>query len=207
GKTRLTPGSGVNLKYHCFEEYPDSDNIIKFLFIGRIMKDKGIDELLEAAQKVKCMYPNVQFDLVGYCEENYTKRLSDFENRGIIKYHGQQDDVHSFIKGAHAIIHPSYHEGMANVLLEAASTGRPVLASNIPGCRETFDEGVTGYGFEVRNTSALVNTIEKFIKLPYEDKKQMGIAGRVKVEHEFDRQIVVDCYMEEIGEILSRQNR
>ncbi len=207
GKTRLIPGSGVNLKYHCFEEYPDSDNIIKFLFIGRIMKDKGIDELLEAAQKVKCMYPNVQFDLVGYCEENYTKRLSDFENRGIIKYHGQQDDVHSFIKGAHAIIHPSYHEGMANVLLEAASTGRPVLASNIPGCRETFDEGVTGYGFEVRNTSALVNTIEKFIKLPYEDKKQMGIAGRAKVEREFDRQIVIDSYMEEINKILNMYQR
>jgi glycosyltransferase involved in cell wall biosynthesis len=92
GKTKLIPGSGVNLNYHCFEDYPDSDDIIKFLFIGRIMKDKGIDELLEAAQKIKGMYPNVQFDLVGYCEENYTKRLSDFENRGIIKYHGQQNE-------------------------------------------------------------------------------------------------------------------
>jgi glycosyltransferase involved in cell wall biosynthesis len=202
GKTKLIPGSGVNLNYHCFEDYPDSDDIIKFLFIGRIMKDKGIDELLEAAQKIKGMYPNVQFDLVGYCEENYTKRLSDFENRGIIKYHGQQDDVHSFIKGAHAIIHPSYHEGMANVLLEAASTGRPVLASNIPGCRETFDEGISGYGFEVRNTLALVNTIEKFIQLPYEKKKQMGIAGRSKVEREFDRQIVIDSYMEEINKLM-----
>jgi glycosyltransferase involved in cell wall biosynthesis len=98
-------------------------------------------------------------------------------------------------------LHP-YHEGMANVLLEAASSGRPVMAFAIPGCGETFDEGVTGYGFEVRNTSALVNTIEKFIKLPYEEKKQMGTAGRAKVEREFDRQIVIDSYMEEINRIL-----
>jgi galacturonosyltransferase len=202
GKTRLIPGSGVNLNYHCFEEYPDSDNTISFLFIGRIMKDKGIEELLEAAQRIKGMYSHVQFDLVGSCEENYAERLSDLENRGIIKYHGQQDDVHSFIKGANAIILPSYHEGMANVLLEAASSGRPVLASNIPGCRETFDEGVTGYGFEVRNTEALVNAIEKFIRLPYEEKKKMGIAGRAKVEREFDRQIVIDSYMEEINKVL-----
>jgi glycosyltransferase involved in cell wall biosynthesis len=96
---------------------------------------------------------------------------------------------------------------MANVLLEAASTGRPVLASNIPGCRETFDEGVTGYGFEVRNISALVNTMEKFIKLLYENKKQMGIAGRAKVEREFDRQIVIDSYMEEINKIIYMYQR
>jgi galacturonosyltransferase len=86
---------------------------------------------------------------------------------------------------------------MANVLLEAASSGHPVMGSNIPGCRETFDEGVSGYGFEVRNTAALVNKIEKFIRLPYEDNKQMGIACRAKVEREFDRQIMTDSYMEE----------
>ncbi|MCR6546199.1 glycosyltransferase family 4 protein [Dehalobacterium formicoaceticum] len=207
GKTKLIPGSGVNLKYHRFEDYPDSDDIIKFLFIGRIMRNKGIDELLEAAQRIKNMYPNVRFDLVGDCEENYAERLLDLENRGIITYYGQQDDVHSFLKGAHAIVLPSYHEGMANVLLEAASSGRPVIASNIPGCRETFDEGVTGYGFEVRNTEALVNTIEKFIRLPYDEKKQMGISGRAKIEREFDRQMVIDSYMEEINRILYMYKR
>ncbi len=113
-----------------------------------------------------------------------------------------EDDVHITLKEYHAVILPSYHEGMANVLLEAASSGRPVIASDIPGCRETFDEGVSGYGFEVKNTEALVNTIEKFIQLPYEEKKQMGIAGRAKVEREFDRQIVIDSYMEEINKIL-----
>lgn len=207
GKTRLIPGSGVNLKYHCFEDYPESEDIIKLLFVGRIMKNKGIDELLESAQRIKGMYPNVRFDLVGDCEENYKERLSELENQGVIIYHGQQDDIHSFIKRAHAIIHPSYHEGMSNVLLEAASSGRPVIASNISGCRETFNEGISGYGFEPRNIVALVDAIEKFVKLPYVDKKQMGMAGRARMEDEFDRQIVIDSYMEEINKILYMNQR
>jgi glycosyltransferase involved in cell wall biosynthesis len=104
-------------------------------------------------------------------------------------------------------IHPPYHEGIANVLLETASTSRPALASNIPGCKETFDAGVSGFGFEVRNTLALVSAIEKFIELPYEEKNKMGIAGRAKVEHEFDRQIVVDAYMKEINKIVYMYQR
>lgn len=201
-KTALIPGSGVNLKQHCFEDYPDDSNGLKFLFIGRIMKDKGIGELLKAAPRIKAKYSNVQFELIGDSEENYTEQIKVLEEQGIIKYYGQQRDVHSFIKNSHATILPSYHEGTANVLLESASSGRPVIASKVPGCRETFEEGVSGFGFEVRNTAALVNTIEKFIQLPYEDKKQMGIAGRLKVEREFDRQIVIDSYMEEIHNLL-----
>ena len=148
GKTILIPGSGVNLAQHSFEEYPKNNQIIKFLIIGRIMKAKGINELLEAAKQVKGKYPHIQFELIGGKEEDYTSLLQQYENRNIIKYHGRQKDVHMFIKNSHAIINPSYHEGMSNVLLESASTGRPVLASNIPGCKETFDEGVSGFGFE-----------------------------------------------------------
>ena len=116
-----------------------------------------------------------------------------------------QDDVHSFIKCCHAVILPSYHEGMSNVLLEAASSGRPVIASNIPGCQEIFDEGVSGYGFEVGNKVDLINAIEKFIKLPYADKRLMGLAGRYKVENNFDRKIVLDSYMEEINRIIGER--
>ena len=204
GNTRLIPGSGVNINYHCFEEYPDDDNKIKFLFLGRIMKDKGINELLDAAVQIKAKYSNIYFNLIGDCEEDYYERLKELQEKGIIKYHGRQSDVHSFIKESHAVILPSYHEGMSNVLLEAASTGRPVLASNIPGCKETFDEGVSGFGFEAKSVDSLVKVIIKFIELPYEKKKQMGLAGRKKMEREFDRNIVVNAYLDEINKVLLR---
>lgn len=197
-KSRLIPGSGVNLEQHNFEEYPEDDKTIRFLFIGRIMKAKGIDELLEAAKKVKAKYPNIQFDLIGGSEEDYTKKLTELESSGIIKYHGQQNDVHSFIKKSHATILPSYHEGTANVLLESASSGRPVLASKATGCIETFDDGSSGLGFEVKDTNSLIEAIVKFIKLPYDKKKAMGIAGRKKMEREFDRGMVINAYIEEI---------
>lgn len=178
--TRLVPGSGVNLQHHCFEEYPDNDDVVKFLFIGRIMKDKGVGELLDAAPRVKIKYPNSQFDIIGDSEEDYTDQLLKLEEQGIIKYHGRQNDVHSFIKNSHAIVLPSYHEGTANVLLESASSGRPVLASKVTGCIETFDEGISGLGFEAKNVDSLVDVILKFIEIPHEQKKAMGIAGRKK---------------------------
>jgi galacturonosyltransferase len=103
----------------------------------------------------------------------------------------------------HAVVLPSYHEGMANVLLEAAACARPVLASDVPGCRETFDEGFSGIGFEPRSVDSLEHAIETFIALPYEKKVAMGLAGRKKVELEFDRQIIVDAYMHEIHKVLN----
>lgn len=201
GKIRIIPGSGVNLAQHTFEGYPANDNKLKFLFIGRIMKAKGIEELLEAAKIIKKKHPYTQFNLIGGMEENYLKKLRELENQNVIKYYGQQKDVHSFIKESHAIVLPSYHEGLSNVLLESASTGRPVLASRVPGCSETFDEDITGIGFEVKNVKSLVGAIEKFISLPYKSKVEMGKAGRAKVEKEFDRRIVIDSYLDEISKI------
>ncbi|MFJ7186828.1 glycosyltransferase family 4 protein [Lysinibacillus xylanilyticus] len=205
-KTRLIPGSGVNLEQHKFEKYPMSDEKVRFLFIGRIMKAKGIEELFEAAKLVKENYPNVQFHLIGGIEENYNEEIDKLEKLGIIKYHGQQNDVHSFIKKSHATILPSYHEGLANVLLESASSGRPVLASGVPGCVETFDDGLTGFGFEVMSVESLVKAITKFVNLPYEQKKEMGIAGRTKMENEFDRNIVINAYLQEINTIMEDSN-
>jgi galacturonosyltransferase len=174
-KSRLIPGSGVNLEEHSFEEYPEDDKNIRFLFIGRIMKDKGIDELLEAAKVIKVSYPDVQFDVVGRLDGYDIVRLNDYVKKGIINYYGQQDDVHSFIKRSHAIVLPSYHEGLSNVLLESAASGRPVIASRVPGCVETFDEGLSGLGFDVKSVTSLVEVLIKFINLPYEKKKSMSV--------------------------------
>jgi galacturonosyltransferase len=204
-KTRLIPGSGVNLEQHNFEEYPENNGIVKFLFIGRIMKAKGIDELLDAAKKIKAQYPDTQFDLIGGIEEDYIDQLAELEKLGVIKYHGQQEDVHSFIKIVNATILPSYHEGTANVLLESAASGRPVLASAVTGCIETFDEGLSGLGFDVKDVISLTDTITKFINLSYAEKKSMGIAGRRKMEKLFDRRIVINAYIEEINNILNNK--
>jgi glycosyltransferase involved in cell wall biosynthesis len=201
GRHRIIPGSGVNLTTHPFEEYPDDSGLVKFLFIGRIMRDKGIEELIEAAIKIKKEFKNVQFDAIGFYESDYEKRAIELSELGVITFHGVKDNVHEYIKSTHAVVLPSYHEGMANVLLEAASSGRPVIASNIPGCKETFDEGVSGIGFEVRNSSALTDACVQFVTLPYAQKKAMGVAGRNKMEKEFDRNIVVNAYIDEIERI------
>lgn len=199
----LLPGSGVNVHQHVYEKYPDKDKGLRLLFVGRIMKNKGVEELFEAAKIINRSYKNIFFDFVGMCEENYRKELYSLSEKGIINYYGPQKDVHDFYKKSHGIILPSYHEGTSNVLLEAASTGRPVLASNVPGCRETFNEGLSGISFEPRNTDSLVAAIESFIEMHHERKESMGFAGRLKMEEEYDREIVVDKYLQEIERVGS----
>ena len=202
GRRKVIPGSGVNLRVHKYCNYPLNQAEIHFLFIGRVMKDKGSDELLNAAEMIKQEHPNVVFDIVGRCEEEeFKKKIESANKKGIIVFHGFQSDVTPFLEKAHALIQPSYHEGLSNVLLEAAATGRPVLASKVAGCMETFDEGVTGIGFNAKSVDSLYKAIEKFIAMPYEQKKEMGKKGRLKVENEFSRQTVVDYYMKEIDSI------
>jgi lipopolysaccharide/colanic/teichoic acid biosynthesis glycosyltransferase/glycosyltransferase involved in cell wall biosynthesis/nucleoside-diphosphate-sugar epimerase len=206
GNYELLPGSGVNLIQHKFEKYPEVKDPLIFTTIGRIMKDKGIDELLDAANIVKKKYPNVQFRLIGFFDDNYQSKVEKAVKKGIVEYIEQQKDIHPFIKESHAIIHPSHHEGMSNVLLESAATGRPVIASKIPGCREAFDEGVSGFGFEAQNANDLVRAIQKFINLPYVNKMEMGKNGRLKMESSFDRNIVVEKYLDRITEIMEAQD-
>lgn len=202
---RLVPGSGVNLDRHSFEEYPVKGESVTFLYVGRIMREKGMDELLYVAEKLKEKYPDSCFELVGYYEDDYKETVEEKQKAGILRLIGYQKEMHPYYTKASVVVMPSYHEGMSNVVLEAAATGRPVLASDIPGCREGFEDGITGIGFQPRDKEAFLEAAEKFMKLTYEERKQMGIAARKKMEREFDRNIVVSAYMDEIDKCLDRR--
>lgn len=198
GKNRLIPGSGVNLSQYKYADYPSEREGIRFLFVGRIMRDKGIEELLTAMTEIQKKYKEVRLDIVGGCDEDYTIALKKAVQNGAVSYHGFQKDMYKFYKNCHCVILPSYHEGLANVLLEGSATGRPVITTNIPGCKETFVEGKTGYGCEPKNAYSLQLAIEKFLELSFDKRKQMGLNARGKIEIEFDRKIVVEAYMEEL---------
>lgn len=198
----LLPGSGVNLTKHCFEKYPSEEDGVRFLYIGRMMKDKGSDELLYAAEKIAKANHNVYFDVIGLCEEDkYVNTINKLARSGIMKIYPFQDNIHDVIKDHHCIIHPSYHEGMSNALLEAAAVGRPVIASNISGCKETFDDGISGFSVEARDKEDLILGINKFLNMSPEEHARMGAAGRKKMETSFDRQIIVQKYLHIIKDI------
>ena len=197
----LLPGSGVNLEKFLPQEFPSIENGVNFLFIGRIMKDKGFDELLQAAKVIKSKYDNISFDIVGKFVDDYKDVVDSSVNEGLVNFHGKQIDVKPFLAKSHCVILPSYHEGMSNVLLEAAASGRPVITTNVPGCRETFDEGVSGFGCEAKDVDSLVNAIEKFLSLTCEEMKTMGVAGRSKMEKQFNRNIIIDTYFKELQKL------
>lgn len=201
-KCKLIPGSGVNLEQYKVLPYPDNIEKIKFLFISRIMKEKGIEQYLEAAKIIKNKYSNIEFHILGFCEQEYEEKLKNLTEDGIISYHGLQKDVIPFLQETSCLIHPSYYpEGMSNVLLEASASGRPVITTNRSGCKEIVEDGKTGYIIEIKNSQQLIDKIEEFLKLSNEQRKQMGLEARKKVEKEFNRNIVIDKYIKEINNI------
>lgn len=203
-KYELLPGSGVNLDEFKYSEYPMDDKI-RFVFISRIMKEKGIDQYLETAKVIKSRYDNIEFHICGFCEdENYIKILKEYEEREIIKYHGMVENIKDVIIESHCIIHPTYYpEGMSNVLLESNACGRPTITTNRSGCREIVNDGENGYIVPEKNTEELIKATEMFLKKNYLEKAEMGYQGREHVKKNFDRNIVVNKYLQHIKRIES----
>ena len=194
------PGSGVNLEKFSVQPFPSSDTV-DFLFVARVMKAKGIEEYIEAAKNVRKQHPEAVFHVLGGCDEEYKERLEEETRQGTIVYHGRVDNMPDFERMSQCTIQPSYYpEGMSNVILEAAASGRPVITTDHPGCREGVDDGVTGYIVPIKNTSALSEAIFKFLRLSTEQRIEMGLRGRHKMEREFDRKIVTEAYIDTIRE-------
>lgn len=200
GKHKLLPGSGVNLERFPLRNYPDDENVVvRFAFISRIMKEKGIEQYLAAAKAIKSKYPNTEFHICGFCESEYEGKLNEYNDNGTVIYHGMIREVADFLENIHCVIHPTYYpEGISNVLLEACASGRPIITTDRSGCREVVDDGVNGYMIPQRDSKKLIEAVEKFMALSNDERMAMGLAGREKVQREFDRQIVVNNYISEL---------
>lgn len=196
----LIPGSGVNIDTHPI--LPWADGSVHFLYVARIMKEKGIDYFLAAAKKYA--KENVVFDICGQCDDS--KYVSILKSESKVRYHGLQKDMIPFYEKCSCFLYPSYYpEGMSNVLLEAASCGRPVIAADRPGCRETVEDGITGFLVPVKNEEAVLDAVDKILKMTADERKTMGLAGRKKIEREFDRKIVVKAYLDEIDRVFQNK--
>lgn len=202
GAYDLLPGSGVNLERFHVLPYPN-DKEIHFMYLARVMREKGIDQYVEAAMKIKEKYPNTRFHVCGMCEQGYEEKIKQWVEQGIVIYHGQVKNVPEMHLISSCTIHPSYYpEGLSNVLLESAACGRPIITTNRAGCREVIEDGINGYVVNSKDGCDLTSKIELFLSKSVEERKLMGLAGRKKVEKEFDRNIVIRMYKKEIESLL-----
>ena len=191
GRDVVLNGAGVNLEDYPYQPYPQ-EGPVRFLFVGRIMREKGVDEFFAAVRRMKQNYGDgVEFHIVGSFEEAYKPIMDELAQAGVVKYHGYQSDMKPFYAMASCIVLPSYHEGMSNVLLEAAASGRPLITSDIPGCREAVENGVSGYLCPAKNADALCDAMQRFVDLPESWRAEMGRRGRERMEQKFDKRIIV----------------
>ena len=195
----LSPGSGVDLDKFKSCDLPKSDEM-KFLLVARMLWDKGIGEFVEAARIVKHKYPNTHFQLLGPLGVDNRSAISNkdiekWQKDGVIEYLGETDNVIKYINNACCIVLPSYREGTSRVLLESAAMGRPLIATNVPGCKEVIEDGISGYLCKSHNSDDLANKIEKMVLLSYSSRCAMGEKGRQKMEQEFNQDLVCKLYL------------
>lgn len=188
--TFVLPGAGVNTTYYAYSPLEEHDKF-HFLYLGRIMKEKGVDELFEAMRRIHSEYPNTVLDIVGFTEEDYEQKINDLVNDGIAVFHGFHKDPRPYYVSSDCVVLPSYHEGMSNVLLEAASTGRLLITTDIPGCREAVDLSVTGYLVKPKDSDSLYRMMRRALKLPRETMEEASHKAREKMEYEFTKEEVV----------------
>ena len=183
----LLNGAGVNLQHFAYQEYPDNE-IFHFLYLGRIMREKGMDELFTAIEQLE---GNCILDLVGFYEDEYEDRVKNLEEKGLVRFHGFQADPRPYYAMADCIVMPSYHEGMSNVNLEAAAVGRPVITTDIPGCREAVEDGRTGLLCRKMDSNSLLVCMRQMLDTDRDQRNEMGINARAKMEREFDKKLVI----------------
>lgn len=189
-RQHVLPGAGVNLERFAYHEYPQNDRV-HFLYLGRIMREKGVDELFWAARKLHKEGADFVLDLVGFFEDEYKEQVDALVADGIAVFHGFQQDPVPYYAAADCIVLPSYHEGMSNVLLEAAAVGRPVITSDIPGCREAVIDGESGLLCGVKDKDEVYKAMKRMLSCSADERRDMGYAGHRLMEDKFEKKKVV----------------
>ncbi|MER9431595.1 glycosyltransferase family 4 protein [Mesorhizobium sp. M0408] len=203
-KALVVPGSGIDLSHFQNSRRSTNDNSaegLTFIFVGRLLREKGVVEFVEAARLVKRLRPTLRFQILGFVAEGSKAvthaELVAWQEAGIIEYLGSSDDVRPFVQNADCVVLPSfYREGTPRSLLEAAALSRPIITTDWVGCRDVVDDGVNGYLCRVKDHTHLAEQIMKFIALSPAQRIIMGVAGRAKVERQFDEKIVVRRYID-----------
>ena len=203
-QAQLLPGSGIDLVHFKPEPWCGSGEDVTFLMVARLLRDKGVMEYVDAARRVRVRCPGVRFQLLGATDAANRTAISaatvaGWHEEGVIEYLGTTSDVRPVIAAAQCVVLPSYREGAPRTLIEAAAMARPVIATNVPGCRDVVEDGVTGYLCEVRDADSLAASCERFLALSIEEKRAMGQRGRVRAEALYDQKIVVSAYQRVIG--------
>jgi glycosyltransferase involved in cell wall biosynthesis len=198
-QARLLPGSGIDLARFVPAEMPSVDAPPVFLMIARLLRDKGVIEFVEAARQIKARHPNARFQLLGATgSENRTAidtaTVEGWVAEGVVEYLGTTGDVRPTIAAASCVVLPSYREGAPRTLIEAAAIARPLIATDVPGCRAVVDHEASGLLCDVRNADSLAKAMERFLAFSTQARTEMGQAGRLKMEREFDQGLVVAAY-------------
>ena len=205
-KEVVLSGAGINLEEYRYRQYPDNEKV-HFLYLGRIMKEKGMDELFGAVEQLRKNGCEFILDLVGFFEDEYKKQVEQFQNEGVVRFYGFQENPKPYYAQTDCVVLPSYHEGMSNVLLEAAASGRAIITTDIPGCREAVDNGKSGMLCKVKSTDSLYKAMKRFTELSREKRELLGKAGREKMEREFDKKKVVEETVKVITKAMTKQER
>ncbi len=203
-KTSLLPGSGINLSDFKFKVLPEGDNV--FLMVSRLLIDKGVNEYLEAAKIIRNKYSRVTFRLIGGHDQDHRRsvdleKVLKYQKDGVIEYFDHSDEIPGEIEKAHVVVLPSYREGTPRTLLEGGAIGRPLITTDVPGCREVLEDGRNGFLCEARNPDSLAEAFEKFILLPKDQQERMSRESRQYMEAKFDERIIIQNYLSRVKEL------